>query len=628
MFKKLLQICFFMLLAQQAIGQSQTQKDSAFVRENYTKFEFQIPMRDGLKLFTSVYVPKDASPSNQFPFLMQRTCYDVSPYGPDNYAKRLYYSRYMMYEKYIFVNQDVRGRYLSEGNFTNMTPHIPNKKSPNEIDEASDTYDTIEWLLKNIPNNNGKVGLYGISYPGFYAIAGALCEHPALKAVSPQAPISDFFFDDFHHNGAFTMGYGLTFPVFGVQHPAPTSSDWFNDGYPKRNTQDGFDWYMTQTPLKKLGENYKNNFFWQEHVQHPNYDEFWKKRGILQHLKNVKNLPAMMLVGGWFDAEDLSGPLNIYKNLEKNNVGAYNTLVMGPFGHGDWSRDNAHAMHSNIYFGDSVAHYFQRNVEVKFFNHFLKGSGDADSKLAEATLFDTGKKAWQSFSEWPVKSAIKKNFFLKKDGSLNTAAGQSGQFSEFISDPKKPVPYTEDQKQLLGFTPRAYMSEDQRFAGRRSDVLVFETEILSEDLTLGGEIMAKLKVATTGTDADWFVKLIDVYPGNEPNNTYTPQHISLAGYQQMVRSEVMRSRFRESFLSPKPMVANQKTNVNFRLQDVLHTFKKGHKIMIQVQSTVFPLFDINPQKYVDNIYKANEADFIKATQRVYEDSQIEVEILK
>jgi len=603
------------------------QQDSAFVRENYIKTQVQISMRDGVKLFTNIYTPKDASPNNTYPIMMQRTCYNVVPYGKEEYPKMLYYSRYMMREKFIFVEQDVRGRWMSEGVFTNMTPHIANKTKPTDIDEASDTYDTIDWLVKNIPNNNGRVGQYGISYPGFYTIAGALCGHPALKAASPQAPISDFFFDDFHHNGAFTLGYGMTFPVFGVQHPQPTPNSLYDDKFPKLNTIDGFDWYKTMTPLKNFNKVYGDNFFWNELVEHPNYDEFWQKRNILPHLKNVKNLPAIMVVGGWFDAEDLPGPLNIYKNLEKYNTNAYNTIVMGPFGHGDWARERGHHFHSNVYFGDSVSTYFQKNMELKFFKHFLKESGDGKTGLPEAYLFDTGKKEWREFAEYPVKTAQKIDFYLNPNGKLANEMTGKG-FGEYISDPSKPVPYTEDPKQITGFSPRNYMSEDQRFAGRRTDVMTYETEVLTEDITLGGEIMANLKISTTGTDADFFVKLIDVYPGDEPNSPYTPKHITLGGYQQMVRSEIMRSRFRNSFSKPEPLVANKKTDINFRLQDVLHTFKKGHKIMIQVQSTAFPLFDINPQKFVPNIYKAEEKDFQKATHRIYADSKISVEVLK
>ncbi len=604
-----------------------TQLDSVFVRENYVKTQYEIEMRDGVKLFTNVYTPKDASANKKYPIILKRTCYSIAPYGKDQLPNLISNSRYLMREKFIFVDQDVRGRWMSEGIFTNMTPHIPNKNNNKDIDEASDTYDSIDWLVKNLPNNNGKVGQFGTSYPGFYTIAGALCGHPALKAASPQAPIADFFFDDFHHNGAFTIGYGLTFPVFGLQHPKPTSNSWYDEQFPKIKTFDGFEWYKTMTPLKNLGENYANNFFWQEHVEHPNYDEFWQKRNILPHLKNIKNAPAIMVVGGWFDAEDLYGPLSIYKTLEKNNPNIYNSIVMGPFGHGDWSREHGHHFHSNIYFGDSIATHYQKNIELKFFKHFLKEAGDGNSKLAEATLFDTGKKEWKEFAEYPVKTAQKIDFYLNPNGKIATGTPAKG-FAEFVSDPSKPVPYTEDPKQILGFSPRNYMSEDQRFAGRRTDVLTFETDVLTEDITLGGEIMAKLKISTTGTDADWFVKLVDVYPGDEKNSPYTPAHIILGGYQQMVRSEIMRSRFRNSFSKPEPLIANKVTDINFRLQDVLHTFKKGHKIMIQVQSTVFPLFDINPQKYVENIYKAKESDFQKATHRVYGDSKISVEVLK
>lgn len=607
--------------------QSVAQQDSVFVQENYVKTQYEITMRDGVKLFTNVYIPKDASSTKKYPIILKRTCYSIAPYGKDQLPNLISNSRYLMREKFIFVEQDVRGRWMSEGIWTNMTPHIPSKNGNKDIDEASDTYDTIDWLVKNLPNNNGNVGQFGTSYPGFYTIAGALCGHPALKAASPQAPIADFFFDDFHHNGAFTLGYGLTFPVFGLQHPKPTTNSWYDEQFPKIKTFDGFDWYKTMTPLKNLGANYTDNFFWQEHVEHPNYDEFWQKRSIVPHLKNIKNAPAIMVVGGWFDAEDLYGPLTIYKELEKNNPNIYNSIVMGPFGHGDWSRERGHHFHSNIYFGDSIATHYQKNIELKFFKHFLKETGDGNSKLAEATLFDTGKKEWREFPEYPVKSAQKIDFYLSPDGKIATGTPAKG-FSEFISDPSKPVPYTEDPKQILGFSPRNYMSEDQRFAGRRTDVLTFETDFLTEDITLGGEIMAKLKISTTGTDADWFVKLVDVYPGDEKNSPYTPAHITLGGYQQMVRSEIMRSRFRNSFSKPEPLVANKVTDINFRLQDVLHTFKKGHKIMIQVQSTVFPLFDINPQKYVDNIYKAKETDFQKAIHRVYGDSKISVEVLK
>jgi uncharacterized protein len=598
--------------------------DSAFVRENYTKSEYSITMRDGVKLFTSVYVPKDASEARKYPIIMQRTCYSVAPYGADAYRTLVGPNRFMMRDKYIVVYQDVRGRWMSEGVWTNMTPQKPAKKAKTDVDESSDTYDTIEWLLKNVPNNNGRVGQWGISYPGFYTVAGALSQHPALKASSPQAPVADFFFDDFHHNGAFTLGYFPVFPVFGVKPEKPTAKSWYD--FVKTNTNDGWAFQMGLGPLKTATEGYyKDNFFWQEHVQHPNYDTFWQERNIVPHLNGIKH--AIMTVGGWFDAEDLYGPLTIYKTIEKNNSGIYNMLVMGPFGHGDWAHETGQTMHSNVYFGDSIATYFQREIETVFFNHFLKSAGtgtmpDGKPLLREAYLFDTGNKQWRTFAEYPVKAARKLDFYLASSGKLSRTAPAGStpenSFTEYVSDPMKPVPYTQDRTTLNASIPRKYMSEDQRFAAERPDVLTFQTDTLTEDMTLGGEITALLHVATTGTDADWVVKLIDVYPGWEPNHPYMPnKNIVLGGYQQMVRSEIMRSRFRNSFEKPEPLKSGEVTPITFRLQDVMHTFKPGHRIMIQIQSTWFPLFDRNPQKYVENIYKANKEDFVKATQRVY-----------
>ena len=595
---------------------AQPASEQTYIKENYTKAIYDIAMRDGTKLHTIVYTPKDISSSKQYPFLMQRTCYSIAPYGPDEYPARMGPNPFLLRDKYIFVYQDVRGRYMSEGTWTNMTPHIADKKTKNDVDEASDMYDTIEWLLKNVPNNNGRVGQWGISYPGFYTTASSLSGHPALKASSPQAPIADFFFDDFHHNGAFTQGYYLTFPVFGIQHPKPTPKSWFTDEFIQARP-DGYTFNLELGPLKNFNKYYKDNFFWQEMMDHPNYDAFWQKRNILPHLKSVK--PAYMTVGGWFDAEDLYGPLNTYKTIEKNNPNAYNTLVMGPFGHGRWSRETGHTLHNDVYFGDSIATFYQKNIETEFFNHFLKGPGDGKTGLPEAYLFNTGRNEWRKFDKWPAPQAKKRTLYFHPNGKLSfekpTAANA---YTEYVSDPLKPVPYTEDFTQMTGFTPFNYMSEDQRFASTRPDVLVFESDVLTEDVTLGGEILARLLFSTTGTDADFFVKLIDVYPNDMKNHDYlVDKEVVLAGYQQMVRSEIMRSRFRNSFSKPEPLKANERTELAFRLQDVLHTFKKGHKIMVQVQSTAFPLFDRNPQKYVENIYRADAADFIKATQRIF-----------
>lgn len=612
----------FVLVASTLFAQSN------YVKENYTKTDTYITMRDGVKLFTSIYTPKDASANRKYPMMMQRTCYSVAPYGADKYPTSLGPSATMMKEGYIFVYQDVRGRYKSEGLFTNMTPVIDNKKNKTDVDEGSDTYDTIDWLVKNAANNNGRVGQWGISYPGFYTAAGILSDHPALKASSPQAPISDFFFDDFHHNGAFLQSYFFTFPVFGVQKTDTTAKAWYNDQTIKTGTKDGYQFGLDLGPLSNADKYYKNNFFWQETVNHPNYDDFWQKRGLLKHYTaNVK--PAIMTVGGWFDAEDLSGPLNIYKTIEKKNPNAYNTIVMGPFGHGRWSRETGKTTHTNVYFGDSIATFYQKEIESKFFNHFLKGNGDQKTGLPEAYMFDTGAKKWNTFDKWPTANAVKQKIYLGANGKLSFTAPTKAASTSYVSDPMKPVPYTEDLTTTTGFTPHNYMSEDQRFAGRRTDVLVFQTDVLTEDITLGGEIMSRLKIATTGTDADFFVKLIDVYPADEPNHPYMlNKNIPLSNYWQMVRSEIMPARFRNSFEKPEALVAGKKTEVNFRLQDVMHTFKKGHRIMIQVQSTAFPLFARNPQKFVANPYKAAAADYTKATQTIFNDSFIEVDVIK
>lgn len=611
-----------------ALASAQAVAQNTYVKDNYTKTDTYITMRDGVKLFTSIYVPKNASAQQKYPIMMQRTCYSVAPYGADKYPNRLGPSTTMMKEGYIFVYQDVRGRYKSEGTFTNMTPVIDNKKTKTDVDEGSDTYDTIDWLIKNVANNNGNVGQWGISYPGFYTAAGILSNHPALKASSPQAPISDFFFDDFHHNGAFLQSYFFTFPVFGVQKKDTTTTAWYNNQMIRTGTRDGYQFGLDLGPLSNADKYYKDNFFWQETVNHPSYDEFWQKRGLLKHYQpNLKT--AVMTVGGWFDAEDLSGPLNIYKTIEKKNPNAYNTIVMGPFGHGRWSSETGHTMHSNVYFGDSIATFYQKEIESKFFSHFLKGNGDKNSNLPEAYMFDTGLKQWNKFDQWPAAKATKQKLFLGADGKLTFSQAKTAGSVSYVSDPMKPVPYTEDITTSTGFTPHNYMSEDQRFAGRRTDVLVFQTDVLTEDITLGGEIMSHLKIATTGSDADFFVKLIDVYPADEPNNPYMPnKNITLSNYWQMVRSEIMPARFRNSFEKPEPLVSGKKTDVNFRLQDVLHTFKKGHRIMIQVQSTAFPLFARNPQKFVANPYKATQADYIKATQTVFNDSFIEVDVIK
>ncbi len=611
----LLLLFSFTLFAQNA--------DSLYVRVHYEKREMTFTMRDGIKLFANVYLPQDTT--QQYPVLLLRTPYSVAPYGADQFPNRLGPSPYLMRDGYIFVYEDVRGRYRSEGQYDNMRP---NRSSEDEIDESSDTYDTIEELLKRLGNRtNGRVGQWGISYPGFYTIAGAVDAHPALKASSPQAPISDFFFDDFHHQGAFLQSYWMTFPVFGVQHEAPTDTAWYT--MVDAGTPDAYQFYQDLGPLKNSEKYYADNFFWQQVAEHPNYDAFWQERSILPHLSNIK--PAVMTVGGWFDAEDLYGPLNIYKTVERNNPGTFNMLVMGPWSHGDWSQEKGQQAVGNIYFGDSISTFYQKEIEYPFFTHFLKGepqSGGPGPQLPEAYLYDTGVKEWKKFDTWPPVDAPRYTFAFRTGEALqpdvlviNEEPDDRLTF-EYVSDPAHPVPFTEDVK--ITFTPRKFMTDDQRFAAHRPDVLTFVTPPLEEDLTLMGEIMARLKVSISGTDADWVVKLIDVMPPDAEDSPTMQDHLRMSNYQMLVRSEVFRGRFRNSFERPEPFESDRITDVSFPLQDVLHTFKKGHKIMIQIHSTWFPYIDRNPQKYVDNIFKANAEDFQVATMRMHGGSVIEV----
>lgn len=595
-------------------------QDNGYMRANYDKFEYNIPMRDGIKLFTIVYVPKDKS--KKYPILMNRTCYSASGYANFNtYGQP---SSFLVRDGYIIVYQDVRGRYMSEGEFNNMTPNIAGNdiKNKKEIDESSDTYDTIEWLLKKLKNDNGKVGIFGISYPGFYSAACLPDAHPALVASSPQAPISDFFFDDFHHNGAYLESYTAAFAVFGYQKTENTRRGWFDDELKRiygEKVKNAYDFYLKLGPLKNITSKYHyDNFFWKQIVEHPNYDEFWQKRNILPHLTNIKS--AVLTVGGWFDAEDLYGPLHIYRQIEKSTPQANNTIVMGPWGHGDWANEDGISSHNHICFGDSISTFFQREIELPFFKYHLKGEGSL--KLPEAFMFDTGTKVWKKFDTWPPKEIPPVSFTFGNDKELyiNQSANDLLTFS-YVSDPADPVHYR-SELEGLGFTPRLFMSDDQRHASLRKDVLTFQTDVLSEDITLAGPLMAKLIVAISTTDADFIVKLIDVYPDDEPKCAITPSYVKMGGYQQLVRSEVFRGRFRNSFEFPEPFVPGEKTEVNISLQDILHTFKKGHRIMIHIQSTWFPYIDRNPQKYVDNIYNANEEDFIKSTITIYGSSTV------
>ena len=632
-------VLFFFQSCKRTTKKGVAEIEENYVAQHYKKQEVAIEMRDGVKLHTTIYSPKDTS--MEYPIVMQRTPYSSRPYGEGQFRTRIAPNINMMKEGYIVVYQDVRGRWMSEGQYENMRAYIPNKTDSSQVDESSDTYDTIEWLVNNVENNNGRVGLWGISYPGFYATYGTIDPHPALKASSPQACIGDFFFDDFHHNGAYLLSYFRATSLFGTPRPngdQPIDTAWYS--LPDIGTEDQYDFFLEAGSLKNLNSFFEyglkdevsispdgmtDDFFWNELKEHPNYDELWQPRGLIQHLDKTKSHVATMIVGGWFDAEDLYGPLETYKNIEKHNQGAYNTMVFGPWDHGRWARRSERNLVGNYYFGDSISVYYQDKIETRFFHHFLKGDGDGKTGLPEAYVFDSGSKEWSELPAWPPKQAVKQRMFLSENEELSKNQNGSAGI-QFVSDINKPVPYSEDIKSV--FTPRKYMTDDQRFAARRSDVLVFETEVLEDDLTLAGPIMANLKVATTGTAADWIVKIIDVHPADVETNEEMQDHLKMSNYHLMVRSEVLRGRFRNNFAQPEPFKPNKKTDVNIKLQDVYHTFKKGHRLQVQVQSTWFPLIDLNPQTYVDNIFKAEEKDFKTQTHTVFTDSSMEFSILK
>ncbi len=580
-------------------------QDNRYLEENYTKKEYRIKMRDGVKLLTSVYSPKDTTKS--YPILIWRTPYNVEPYGEEDYTEYRRYSwDHFVKEKYIIVFQDVRGRFMSEGNYVNMTPYLTVKKSNKDVDETTDTYDTVDWLIKNIPNNNGNTGLWGISYPGFYTAMAGIDAHPSIKAVSPQAPIANWFGgDDWHHNGAFALSGGFPFMfVFGVPREG-LEEEWRDDFV--YGTEDGYRFYLNLGPVKNVNEKYlKGNIpFWNDLMKHGTYDEFWKARNSLPHFYNIN--PAVLVVGGWFDAENLFGALETYRSIEEKNPVNNNFLVMGPWSHGGWVRTDGSSL-GDIGFGSKTGEYYIKNIELPFFNFYLKGKGELN--LPEAFMFETGSNVWKKYPTWPPANTIAVSLYLNENSSLSSNVPTSkGTFDEYISDPSKPVPFT---SKITTDVPKPYMVEDQRFAFQRPDVLSYETEILTNDITVVGSITVDFFVSTSGTDADWVVKLIDVFPSDSAST----DSVVYSEYQMLVRGDILRGKFRESLENLKPFIPGEVTNIKFNLNAIDHTFKKRHKIMIQVQSSWFPLFDINPQKFCD-IYNADESNFQKAKQRVY-----------
>ena len=586
-----------------------------YLRDHYQKKDYMIPMRDGVKLFTIVYTPKDSS--QKYPIMLFRTPYSIPPYGSDDYRSQLGPAPEFDRDGYIFVFQDVRGKFRSEGEFLVMKPYKPNKKSPHDTDESSDTYDTIEWLLRNLRGHNGRVGQWGISYPGWQTVMGMIDAHPALKASSPQASPSDMFIgDDFHHNGAFRLMYSFSW-LAGNARTRAGQTELVNRTF-DYGTPDGYKFFLDIGTVSRINELYFQNRVpaWNEFMEHPNYDSYWQDQNALKDLKNIK--PAVLNVAGWFDAEDFYGPTSIYYTIERENPNNRSTLVIGPWLHGGWSSMDGESL-GNIRFGSKTSLHYQKEVLFPFFSYHLKDRGPLN--LPEAIVFETGKNVWKTYDRWPPRSIVTKNLYFHDSGRLSfdpVTDSSPSAYDAYLSDPHKPVPFSAETRTTQG---HLWMIEDQRFAATRPDVLVYQTDALRENVTIAGPIIASIHVATSGTDSDYVVKLIDVYPSDAPDNLSNACTVKMGDFQMLLAGEVFRARFRNSYSKPEPMTPDQPVKLEFDLRDRNHTFLKGHRIMVQVQSSWFPVIDRNPQKFVD-IYRASAADFQKATQKLYRSAQL------
>ncbi len=589
-----------------SFAQSRNEEPEIKTNVKFKRIEAMIPMRDGLKLHTLIFVPEKSN--ELLPFLMQRTPYGVDGRASDNINQAF---PELIEDGYIFVFQDIRGRYKSEGEFVMARPPRINKSDPKSFDESSDTYDTIEWLVKNVPNNNARVGVFGISYPGWTTVMAQFDPHPALKCVSPQAAMGDVWMgDDFFHNGAFRLSYGFEYAV---------SMESAKDGYFfQHDRYDTYDWYLKLGALSNVNDKYLNGKIptWNNYVAHPTYDQFWQQRALSTHINKV-TVPTLHVIG-WWDQEDYYGSMKVYQTMEKYDSNHMNFLVVGPWNHGGWARSKADSL-GKIQFGSATGRHYNYNIQRPFFAQYLKGKGTI--KLPEATTFQTGSNEWQAHSAWPPTQGYSgRNLYVQADGKLsfNTPTTDAA-FDEYVSDPKHPVPYRARPIQATyhpqGSDWRTWLVEDQRFVHNRPDVLSWETDVLTEDLTITGQILVKLFASTSGSDSDWVVKLIDVYPEEWPSD------LRMSGYQLMVASEILRGRYRNSFEKPEAITPNEVTTYDFDIRWADHTFKKGHRIMVQLQSTWFPLYDRNPQKFVENIFKASDTDYQAATQRVFRSRQ-------
>jgi putative CocE/NonD family hydrolase len=607
-----------------ASGQEFSRQQLAdFFETHFAKHEYRVAMRDGVKLYTVVYTPiaSQFAESGPYPFLMTRTPYSCGNYDNRVIAPRVTTNMNMLVQGYILVCQDVRGRWESEGTWQEMTPSVSGPETGGKgVDESTDMYDSVDWLLKNVPGNNGRVGILGISYPGFYTAASIVNGHPAIKAASPQAPIIDLWMgDDAYHGGAFMLDANHSFyaPFFAPQRNPLKAEPRNNFAF---GTKDMYAYYLKMGTLARLdsAEGGTNAYF-HDQVAHSTYDSYWQIRNLEPHLHGVK--AAVMAVGGWFDAEDLAGPVKVFHSVAKLSPEAPDTLVEGPWVHGGWARGSGSQL-GDITFGNAPSAFYREQIEAPFFAHYLKNA--AWTPLPKAYVFETGRNVWRKYDAWPPKQAEARTLYFAAAGGLSwKVPRERDSKDEYVSDPAHPVPFTPYVAEAD--VPQRYMDDDQRFATRRGDVLVYETEPLKEDLTVVGPVKPRLKIASTGTDSDFDVKLIDVFPEDyvDPNAAEDQgKHVTasvpvfLQGYQMLVRGEPMRAKFRNSWEHPEPLVPGKVTSVDFTMQDVNHTFLKGHRIMVQVQSSWFPLTDRNPQVFED-IAKAKPQDFVKATETVF-----------
>ncbi len=583
------------------------------VKAHYDKQEIAIAMRDGIKLHTVIYTPRDTS--RRYPILLVRTPYSAGPYGPEQYIapEKMAPSDDFLRDGYIFVFQDGRGTFKSEGAWINLHPR---RTTPDGTDESTDAWDSIDWLVKHLPGNNGRVGQWGISHPGWYTVQSMAEPHPALKAASPQATTYDpFIGDDEHRNGAFGLA-SVEWWYLMSQVSGPDRAKLGNDNPPHEidfGTPWDYQFFLNAGPTDQLNENHyggKLGQIWQNMFEHPDYDGFWVKINVHDRLGKI-GVPVLNVMG-WFDSPDPYGAMATYQDIERQNPGNRSTLVAGPWKHGGWRRDDGSKL-GDIRFGSKTSEYFQKDVIFPFFQYYLKDQGTWNP--TEAIVFETGANRWHHLPQWPPRQAAARNLYFHADGKLAfDPPGQAGDaHDEYLSDPARPVPYTSEIRREAG---AEYMVGDQRYAWARPDVLSYQTDVLEDDITIAGAIPVELFASTTGTDSDWFVKLIDVYPHDAPDNADDPKGVKMGNYQMLVGIEVMRGKYRDSYSHPAPMVPDRVTRIGFDIRDKFHTFKKGHRIMVQVQSSWFPVVDRNPQTFTD-IYTARPADYRKATQKVY-----------